>query len=217
MEERTQGIVLRTRPLTETSLIVHWLTADLGRVATVAKGARRPKSLFRGKLDLFYEAELTFRRSRTSELHTLAELELRQTHSRLRTDYHRLSQVAYAAALVEMTTEVDTPLMETWELFGGFLRLLAGPAEVTAGTSTAAVLAFELKHLTDLGQAPDLDRQSLSREARSLAEGLLGADWSELPALSASPSAVAALARFLHGFLIFHLGRLPRGRAEAIR
>ena len=39
--ERSTGLILRTRALTETSLIVHWLTPDLGRLATVAKGARR--------------------------------------------------------------------------------------------------------------------------------------------------------------------------------
>ena len=61
--ERTTGVVLRTRPLTETSLIVQWLTPDLGRVATVAKGARRPKSPFRGQIDLFYRAEFSFMRS----------------------------------------------------------------------------------------------------------------------------------------------------------
>ena len=46
MTENATGIILRTRPLTETSLIVHWLTPELGRLATVAKGARRHKSLF---------------------------------------------------------------------------------------------------------------------------------------------------------------------------
>ena len=50
--ESSHGIILRTRPLTETSLIVHWLTPELGRLATVAKGARRPKSPFAGKLDM---------------------------------------------------------------------------------------------------------------------------------------------------------------------
>src|ERR1041385_483360 len=64
MEERTTGIILRTRPLTETSLIVQWLTPDLGRIATIAKGARRPKSPFRGQLDLFYQAGFRFRRTR---------------------------------------------------------------------------------------------------------------------------------------------------------
>jgi len=49
MDERAQGLVLRVYPLTETSLIVRWLTRELGRISTVAKGARRPKSPFRGK------------------------------------------------------------------------------------------------------------------------------------------------------------------------
>ncbi|HXA44461.1 MAG TPA: recombination protein O N-terminal domain-containing protein, partial [Candidatus Angelobacter sp.] len=57
MIKNATGIILRTRPLTETSLIVHWLTPDLGRLATVAKGARRPKSPFAGRLDLFYVAD----------------------------------------------------------------------------------------------------------------------------------------------------------------
>jgi DNA repair protein RecO (recombination protein O) len=77
MDERAQGLVLRVYPLTETSLIVHWLTRDQGRLATVAKGARRPKSPFRGKLDLFYMADFSFGRSRRSELHTLREVSLK--------------------------------------------------------------------------------------------------------------------------------------------
>ena len=39
MIESATGLILRTRRLTETSLIIHWLTPDLGRIATVAKGA----------------------------------------------------------------------------------------------------------------------------------------------------------------------------------
>ena len=77
MIESATGIILRTRPLTETSLIVNWLTAEHGRISTVAKGARRPKSAFAGKLDLCYEAEFTFTRSRRSELHALREVSMR--------------------------------------------------------------------------------------------------------------------------------------------
>ena len=64
MDERAQGLVLRVHPLTETSLIIRWLTREHGRIATVAKGARRPKSPFRGKIVLFYLADFTFSRSR---------------------------------------------------------------------------------------------------------------------------------------------------------
>src|SRR3989440_12917536 len=105
MEERSPGIILRTRPLTETSLIVHWLTPDLGRIATVAKGARRPKSPFRGKLDLFYEADFSFARSRTSELHNLRAVVLREMHSELRENLGWIQQASYFTALVEQTTE----------------------------------------------------------------------------------------------------------------
>src|SRR6266404_7478588 len=101
MIETAAGVVLRTRPLTETSLIVQWLTPTLGRIATVAKGARRPKSSFRGKLDLFYLADFSFSRSRRSELHTLSEVSLRETHEALRRDYDYLSQASYCAALIE--------------------------------------------------------------------------------------------------------------------
>src|SRR5918996_3333774 len=100
MDERATGIILRTRPLTETSLIVQWLTPDAGRIATVAKGARRPKSPFRGKLDLFYEADFSFARSRKSELHTLREVVLRETHSELREDLGWIQQASYAAAFI---------------------------------------------------------------------------------------------------------------------
>src|SRR5687767_2084809 len=103
MDERTSGIILRTRPLTETSLIVHWLTPDLGRIAIVAKGARRPKSPFRGKLDLFYEGDFSFARSRKSELHTLREVVLRDMHGELRKDLGWIQQASYAAAFIEQT------------------------------------------------------------------------------------------------------------------
>src|SRR5271165_6116179 len=107
MTESTHGIILRTRPLTETSLIIHWLTPDLGRIATVAQGARRPKSPFAGKLDLFYAADFSFSRSRRSELHRLREACLRETHGPIREDILKLQQAGYAAAFLEQATETD--------------------------------------------------------------------------------------------------------------
>src|SRR5687768_18377077 len=116
MEERASGIILRTRTFTETSLIVQWITADLGRIATVAKGARRPKSPFLGKLDLYYEADFSFARSRRSELHTLREVMLRDTHPKLRENLTWLQQAAYFGILIEKATEIDTPLPEIFAL-----------------------------------------------------------------------------------------------------
>src|ERR1051325_540311 len=124
MEERTTGMILRTRPLTETSLIVQWLTPDLGRIATIAKGARRPKSPFRGKLDLFYEADFSFGRSRKSELHNLREIVLHDTHAKLREDLGWIQQASYAAAFIEQTTETETPLPEIHGLMTSLVQQL---------------------------------------------------------------------------------------------
>src|ERR1043165_3565833 len=110
MNERAQGLVLRTRPFTETSLIVQWLTPEFGRLDTVAKGARRPKSSFVGKLDLFYLADFSFARSRRSELHTLREVSVKETNASLRNELDWLRQASYAATLIEQTTEMDTQL-----------------------------------------------------------------------------------------------------------
>ena len=85
--DHSSGIIIRLTKLTETSLIVHWCTKQDGLVKTVAKGARRPKSLFAGKLDLFFHGELSWVRSRKGELHTLREVAITDYGENLRKKY----------------------------------------------------------------------------------------------------------------------------------
>jgi DNA repair protein RecO (recombination protein O) len=212
MVETTTGLVLRTRPLTETSLIVHWLTADLGRLATVAKGALRPKSPFRGKLDLFYSADFSFTRSRRSDLHTLSEVSLLDTRRGLRQDLRRLEQAAYFAALIEQTTETETPLPGVFTLFAGALDWLA-----SSEPRPRMVFAFELKLLDELGLGPDLEKTKLAPKTRDLVQALGESDWVAIGRLKPSPESVLELRQYLHGFLIYHLEKIPRGRTEALR
>ena len=211
MIETATGLVFRTWPLTETSLIVHWLTPDLGRLATVAKGARRVKSPFRGKLDLFYLADFSFSRSRRSELHTLREVTLRDTHRALRQDLGLLRQAAYGATLIERTTETETPLPKAFELMLGLLRHL--PAQAP---QPQTVLAFELKLLTELGLKPDLARSQLSPGARQLVNALTESDWPVVTRLRLSEGQLREVRQFLHRFLVYHLGREVKGRAQAL-
>jgi DNA repair protein RecO (recombination protein O) len=209
--ERAHGLILRTRPLTETSLIVNWLTPDLGRLSTVAKGARRTKSPFRGKLDLFYESDFSFQRSRRSELHTLREVVLCETNSALRTELGYLQQASYCSTLIEQTTETQTPLPEIYELFRGLIHFL--PQQPPRPRT---VFAFELKLLGVLGLAPDVEESKLSAETRTLVNALTETDWEGLPELRATAAQASAIKQFLHGFLIYHLGRIPKGREHAI-
>jgi DNA repair protein RecO len=211
MTETATGLILRSRPLTETSLIIHWLTPEFGRLATVAKGARRHKSPFQGKLDIFYQADFSFLRSRRSELHTLREVKLQETRAAIRQDMVRLQQAAYATALVEEVTETDTPLGEIYTLTREFLDCLC-PAE----PASQLILAFELKILRETGLQPDWSETNLVPGTKKVAAALTENDWATGQRLKLTPAQTGELRQFLHGFLIFHLGRLPRGRAAAL-
>jgi DNA repair protein RecO (recombination protein O) len=211
MTESATGLILRARPLTETSLIIHWLTPELGRIATVAKGARRAKSPFAGKLDLFYRADFSFNRSRRSDLHTLREINLRETHGALRQDIVKLRYAAYATALIEQATETETPLRTVYELFNGFLEVLC-----KLNAAHQVVFAFELKLLLELGLEPNLAETTLTAGTVKIAEILKDKDWESGLRLKLTSAQVAELRQFLHGFLISHLGRLPKGRTAAL-
>ena len=105
--ENTAAILLRKRRLSDTSLIISWCTESLGCIRTVAKGARRPKSVFAGKLDLFFEAEIQIARSRRSNLHTLTEVVLRNPFGGIRQNHLRTQTAAYFVELIETCTESD--------------------------------------------------------------------------------------------------------------
>jgi DNA repair protein RecO (recombination protein O) len=203
------GIILRTLPLTETSLIVHWLSPTFGRIATAAKGARRPKSPFSGKLDLYYEADISLSRSRISDLHTLREVSVRQTNAALRLDVDKLRQAAYAAAFIVQATELETPLPEIYGLFREFLDSLCAHEP-----SLQLVLAFELKMLVELGLEPDWNETKLEPGTKKIVEAMLRRDFASILGVKPTDRQITELHRFLRGFIIFHLGKLPPGRSK---
>ena len=131
--ETTAAILLRKTKLSETSLIVTWFTEAHGKIKTVAKGARQPKSKFAGGLDLFFDCEIQFARSRKSELHILREVALREPHAGVRLDYGRVALGAYFVELIELVTEPEHPEPELYDLLNrglGFLN--AQPAALRA-------------------------------------------------------------------------------------
>jgi DNA repair protein RecO (recombination protein O) len=207
MIERAHGLILRIRPFSETSVIVNWLTPEFGRVATMAKGARRPKSPFRGKLDLFYEADFSFVSSRRSELHTLGEVHLRETNPMLRRDLDALQQAAYCAALIEQATEKETPLPAIYELMAGLMQTLSqNPPQ------PLNIFAFEMKLLRELGQSPDIAETKLTPGSKKILAELTEKDWTDLSRLRLSAAQLQEIEKFLHGFLIWHLGKIPKNR-----
>jgi DNA repair protein RecO (recombination protein O) len=70
-----QAFVLHAYPYRETSLIVEALTVDHGRVAMVARGAKRPRSELRGVLQAFQPLSVSW--AGAGELKTLTRAEWR--------------------------------------------------------------------------------------------------------------------------------------------
>src|SRR5919198_5209650 len=102
-----RGILLRKRKLSDTSLIISWCTDSLGVIQTVARGARRAKSPFRGRLDLFFEAEISIAKSRKSNLHTLCEVVVANPFAGIRENHRRTQTASYFVELIEVCTEME--------------------------------------------------------------------------------------------------------------
>ncbi len=121
----TRGLLLRKRRLSDTSAIVSWCTDSLGVIQTVARGARRPRSPFRGRLDLFFEAEISIVLSRKSTLHTLREVNVTNPFAGIRTHHLRTQAAAYFVELIEICTEREHHEPEIFSLLQrafGFLN-----------------------------------------------------------------------------------------------
>lgn len=136
--ETTTGLLLRKRKLSDTSLIISWCTESLGCIQTVARGARRAKSPFAGKLDLFFEAEIQIARGRKSNLHTLTEVALRNPFGGIRENFRRTQVASYFVELIELCTETDH---HEPELFALLRRAFAYLSE--KDPNLRAVLHFE--------------------------------------------------------------------------
>ena len=67
-----------------------------------------------------------------------------------------------------------------------------------------------------LGQQPNLAESRLPAGAKEVAHILSTGDWETIGHMEMSQEQSIQLSTFLHGFLIFHLGKLPRGRNAAL-
>lgn len=146
--EKSQGIIIRLTRLTETSLIVHWCTENHGLIKTVARGARRAKSPFSGKLDLFFDAELNWVRSRKSELHTLREVAVMDYRENLRKRYADMVAASYFGELLDHMVEGEHPVPELYDLLRRGLGYLS-----EEGANERAVLHYEHELARLLGVA----------------------------------------------------------------
>jgi DNA repair protein RecO (recombination protein O) len=86
---KTEAVILRSLRFGEADRVLHLYTLDRGRVGAVAKGVRRTKSRFGGRLEPLSHVELVLHEGR-GELHTVTGVELLRPHHASRDDRYRL-------------------------------------------------------------------------------------------------------------------------------
>jgi DNA repair protein RecO (recombination protein O) len=152
---KTEGIVLRSLRYGEADRILHLYTPDRGRVGAIAKGVRRSRSRFGGRLEPFFRLQLVLwepTRSR-GDLLTVTSAETVAAHPRLREDARALDGAARACEAVARVFDDGDPHAGVYHLLANQLALLdRQPVRATR----ANALAFRLKLLLAAGFAPHL-------------------------------------------------------------
>jgi DNA repair protein RecO (recombination protein O) len=210
--------VLRTIRYGEADRVLHLYTPQRGRLAAIAKGVRRPKSRFGGRLEPFFRLDLVLYEGR-SELLTVTAAETVHPYARLRGHVGALDGAARACDAVGRLFADGEPHEGVYHLLANQLALLdADPAHATRGNA----LAFRLKLLLAAGFAPQLAACAACGDADHVV-GFSGAAGGVVCA--ACEASAFPLAEEAHVFLVEALGRplaaapdaSPRALAQAER
>jgi len=142
--EHSSAILLRKMDWSETSIIATWLTEHFGKVRTIARGARGPKSTSR--FDLFCEAEISYYPSRKSELHQLGETKVNAPFDASKSGVGNFYLCGYFAELADLAAPTAQASPEIFDLMRRAVRHLQGPP-----VGTRSLLHFEKELCRALG------------------------------------------------------------------
>jgi DNA repair protein RecO (recombination protein O) len=215
---KTEAIVLRSIRYGEADRILHLYTPNRGRLSAIAKGVRRARSRFGGRLEPFFRCNFVLYEGR-SDLLTVTSVETLDGHPRLREDARALDVAARACDAVGRIFGDGEPHEGVYHLLANELALL----DRDRGRATRAnALAFRLKLLLAAGFAPQLSGCA-SCGAREHLAGFSGAAGGVV--CSACEAGAFPLSQEAHDFLVGALGSPlaqapdapPRALAQAER
>jgi len=149
---KTEAVVLRSIRLGEADRVLHLYTAERGRVGAVAKGVRRTRSRFGGRLEPLFRVDLVLHEGR-GELCTVTSAETVHAHAALRELRAPMERATEACAAVLRLFDSAEPNRAAYNLLCQELALLDGRPETA---TRAQALAFRLKLLLAAGFVPEL-------------------------------------------------------------
>jgi DNA repair protein RecO (recombination protein O) len=152
--ERSEGIVLKTYPLGDTSRIAVVFTRDLGMIRLVAKGARKTPQRFGYALEPLSRGRYVFYHKTDRDLQLLSQADtLDPIGSRL-TDLARLAHAQAATELVDRLVWGEEPHPELFDLLVGALGAVT---RAPIAALPAVTIAFDLQVASLMGYRPRLD------------------------------------------------------------
>jgi DNA repair protein RecO (recombination protein O) len=199
---KTEAVVLRSIRYGEADRILHVYTPHRGRVSAIAKGVRRTRSRFGGRLEPFFRLRLELHEGR-SELLTVTGAHTVDGYPRLREDARALDAAARACDAVGRLFETSEPHPGVFNLLCRKLMLLDEQAG-EAGATRAGALQFRLKLLLAAGLAPHLGACAHCGEREHLV-GFSGAAGGVV--CGACEAGSFPLSEHAHGFMTEALGR----------
>src|SRR5579862_3371371 len=138
---KSEAVVLRSIRFGEADRILHLYTPARGRIGAIAKGIRRTRSRFGGRLEPFSRVHLICHEGR-GDLVTVTSVETLDAHARLRDHAQTLDSAARACDAVARVFETEEPHAAVYNLLANQLGLLAAAPE---RANHANALAFRLK------------------------------------------------------------------------
>ncbi len=215
---KTEALVLRSMRFGEADRILHLYTPHRGRIGAIAKGVRRTKSRFGGRLEPFFRLQLVLYEGR-SELLTVTSAETVNGYRKLREDGAALDSAARACDAVTRLFDTPEPHPGVFALLCNELALLDAGGDADRSHATHAnQLAFRLKLLLAAGLAPQLAACASCGEADHLAAFSGAAGGVVCSACEASGFALGEEAHaFMTGALGAALADTPRASVLALR
>jgi DNA repair protein RecO (recombination protein O) len=151
--EKAEALVIRVVDFSETSCIVTVFTREFGKIAGLAKGARRLKGPFESALDLLSRVRLVFLRKSSDALDLLTEAKLERRFRTASNDLYGLYGAYYVAELLDVLTHDDDPHADLFDAACEALERLS----LGSPGAGIVVLRWELSALRILGHLPLLD------------------------------------------------------------
>jgi DNA repair protein RecO (recombination protein O) len=149
---KTEAVVLRSMRFGEADRILHLYTPHRGRMGAIAKGVRRARSRFGGRLEPYFRLQMILYDGR-SDLMTVTSAETLSGHPRLREHAAALDSAARACDAVSRLFATEEPHPGVFALLCSELALLDARPELAMHANQ---LAFRLKLLLAAGLAPHL-------------------------------------------------------------